>query len=201
MQTALGLSQLHALDVRSPPPCTLLLGVNSHPCSLSSRDRWMQVVHCDLKPSNILLDKTLTVAKIGDVGLSRAMTSNRLSTRSTIFGTLDYAAPEVLTTARCTEKVIPTRCPPSGCIVNKRCLVLLKWCAALQIDIFSMGVVMCEMITGQHPQRHFLRDYLETALRSDACHPSVPDLIIACIDSRPASRPSAMDIYNCLAAW
>ena len=74
----------------------------------------MQVVHCDLKPSNILLDKTMTVAKIGDVGLSRAMTSNRLSTRSTVFGTLDYAAPEVLTTARCTEKVFTKFL--SGCI-------------------------------------------------------------------------------------
>jgi hypothetical protein len=63
-----------------------------------------------------------------------------------------------------------------------------------------MGVVMCEMITGQHIQRHFLRECLDAALRSDACHPSVADLIVACTDSRPASRPSAMDIYNCLAA-
>ena len=59
---------------------------------------------------------------------------------------------------------------------------------------------MCEMITGQHPQRHFLRDHLEMALQSDACHRSVADLIEACIDSRPASRPTAMNIYNCLAA-
>ena len=86
-----------------------LLSIDSANVSMSSGGaqglHGVQVVHCDLKPSNILLDKTRRIAKIGDVGLSRAMTSNHLSTRSTIFGTLEYAAPEVLTTARCSEKV------------------------------------------------------------------------------------------------
>ena len=65
-----------------------------------------QVVHCDLKPKNILLTRGARSAKIGDVGLSRTMASTHLSTTAHGFGTLHYAAPEALLgTYKCTEKV------------------------------------------------------------------------------------------------
>ncbi len=54
-----------------------------------------QVVHCDIKPSNILLSKDWKEAKIGDVGLGRYMLGSRLSTASGVRGTPCYTAPEV----------------------------------------------------------------------------------------------------------
>lgn len=64
-----------------------------------------QVVHCDLKAKNILLNKDRTLAKIGDVGLARIMAETHLSTASGFFGTFAYTAPEVLERKRCNEKV------------------------------------------------------------------------------------------------
>jgi serine/threonine protein kinase len=65
-----------------------------------------QVVHCDLKPSNILLNQNHKIAKIGDVGLARVMVGKQLSARSKAFGTFDYCAPEVLIPEfPCTTKV------------------------------------------------------------------------------------------------
>lgn len=63
------------------------------------------MVHCDLKPKNVLLNREWTVAKIGDVGLARMKLDTHLSTTSTMCGTFMYAAPEVLLRARCDEKV------------------------------------------------------------------------------------------------
>lgn len=62
------------------------------------------MVHCDLKPRNILLNADRTHAKIGDVGLARVMIESQLSTLSCL-GTLNYAAPEVLLRKRCSSKV------------------------------------------------------------------------------------------------
>ena len=66
-----------------------------------------QVVHCDLKAKNILLNKDRTLAKIGDVGLARIMAETHLSSVSGFFGTFAYTAPEVLGRKRCDEKVLP----------------------------------------------------------------------------------------------
>ncbi|XP_062080224.1 LRR receptor-like serine/threonine-protein kinase EFR [Humulus lupulus] len=54
-----------------------------------------QIVHCDLKPSNILLDQNMT-AHVSDFGLSRIIIegSSQNQTSIGIKGTIGYAAPE-----------------------------------------------------------------------------------------------------------
>ncbi|RVW29807.1 Receptor kinase-like protein Xa21 [Vitis vinifera] len=50
------------------------------------------VVHCDLNPSNVLLDNDM-VAHVGDFGIAKILTHKRPATRSITLGTLGYVAP------------------------------------------------------------------------------------------------------------
>jgi serine/threonine protein kinase len=57
------------------------------------------IVHCDLKPSNILLDDNMT-AHVGDLGLARfkfdsaaSSSTHSISTSAAIMGTIGYIAP------------------------------------------------------------------------------------------------------------
>ncbi len=89
------------------------------------------VVHRDIKPENILLDKTGRV-KIADFGLARLVEADSQSQRLTqpcqVMGTPHYMAPEQV------EK--PQR-------VDHRA------------DIYSLGVVFYEMLTGELPLGRF----------------------------------------------
>ncbi|KAK9198342.1 hypothetical protein WN944_013526 [Citrus x changshan-huyou] len=51
------------------------------------------IIHCDIKPQNILLDQDFT-AKISDFGLSKLLLSDQSRTRTMIRGTRGYVAPE-----------------------------------------------------------------------------------------------------------
>jgi serine/threonine protein kinase len=78
------------------------------------------IVHRDLKPGNIFYENGYV--KIGDYGLSKAMSASQHSGQTVTVGTVHYMAPEI------------------GLGRYDR-----------SIDIYAMGAVLFEMITGQVP--------------------------------------------------
>ena len=91
------------------------------------------ILHCDVKPQNILLDSTYQ-PKVADFGLSKLQNRSVLknSSFSKIRGTRGYLAPEWVFNLPITSKV----------------------------DVYSYGIVVLEMVTGKDPSRsvHAIND-------------------------------------------
>jgi len=76
-----------------------------------------QIIHCDIKPQNILLDGDFT-AKISDFGLAKLLRTNQTQTNTGIRGTRGYVAPEWFKNIGITAKV----------------------------DVYSFGVILLELV-------------------------------------------------------
>ena len=123
-----------------------------------------RVVHFDLKSANILLSKAGT-AKLADIGMARVLNKSHLSIISGL-GTFAWSAPEVLAGRRCTEKA----------------------------DIYSLGVVLWEICTGEAPNRGDMRS-LEAP---EDCPQAIVDLYKQCVRENPEERPSALECLQVL---
>ncbi|PWA59972.1 Apple-like protein [Artemisia annua] len=80
----------------------------------------VKIVHCDIKPENVLLDDNF-LAKVSDFGLAKLMTREQSHVFTTLRGTRGYLAPEWITNHAISEKS----------------------------DVFSYGMVLLEIISGQ----------------------------------------------------
>lgn len=83
------------------------------------------ITHCDLKPSNLLVDKASGMVRVIDFGLARLAGENPVNTLSMRGGTPVYMAPEVLAGHP----------------------------ASPASDIYSLGVSLFQCLTGEYPFR------------------------------------------------
>ncbi|KAL3150423.1 hypothetical protein ABBQ32_000259 [Trebouxia sp. C0010 RCD-2024] len=88
------------------------------------------IMHWDLRSSNVLLSKDCDSVKICDVGLARMMSNSIMDSSHNVMTSFTYAAPEVVMCQRSDQRA----------------------------DIFSYGVLLWELITQETPQRGNLRD-------------------------------------------
>ncbi|KAL3728910.1 hypothetical protein ACJRO7_033488 [Eucalyptus globulus] len=80
-----------------------------------------QIVHCDIKPQNILIDDNMQ-AKIADFGLSKLLKPNQTNTTTMIRGTRGYVAPEyfgvVLLEIICGRRFVDSNLPKEEAILE-----------------------------------------------------------------------------------
>ena len=130
------------------------------------------VVHRDLKPGNVWLTEG-GVAKIGDLGLAVTTGQTRLTTHGMMVGTYGYMPPEQALGQEVTA----------------------------QADLYSLGAMLYELVTGQPPFRgdtptavisqHLNTQPVAPSWHSDYCPPDLEALILQLLAKVPADRPAS----------
>ncbi|CAK4523988.1 unnamed protein product [Aphanomyces euteiches] len=141
------------------------------------------IIHRDLKGGNVLVREDGTVA-IADFGLSRSAASllTQYSNVNKFVGTLNWMSPE--------QRFSPRK-------------------VTVQSDIWSFGMTVWELLSGDIPYRDYCQEEIEDAIRSEDDRPEHPDelltdheplwrLITRCWKVNPLERPTARDIVDYL---
>lgn len=141
------------------------------------------IVHFDLKSDNLLVnlrDPHRPICKVGDLGLSKVKCQTLIS--GGVRGTLPWMAPELLN--------------GSSSLVSEK------------VDVFSFGIVMWELLTGEEPYADLHYGAIIGGIVSNTLRPPIPQscdtewrwLMERCWSSEPSDRPSFTEIANQLRA-
>lgn len=141
------------------------------------------VVHRDLKPQNIMIDRQGR-ALVMDFGIARSLESAGMTQTGALVGTPEYMSPEQV----------------RGEHVDARS------------DLFTLGIILQEILTGKHPYQAdtamasmFMRTK-ERATPVRQLDPSVPiylgEIVAKCLEIDPNARfQSAREMSDALEAW
>jgi serine/threonine protein kinase/Flp pilus assembly protein TadD len=140
------------------------------------------VVHRDLKPQNIMIDQDGS-ARIMDFGIARSIEGQSITGAGVMIGTPDYMSPEQVDGKETDERS----------------------------DIYSLGIILYEMVTGQTPfegDTPFtigVKHKSESPKNPKELNPQVPDdlvkVILRCLEKDREQRyPSSRDLCSDLSA-
>ncbi|QDV46607.1 Serine/threonine-protein kinase PrkC [Stieleria neptunia] len=131
------------------------------------------MVHRDIKPANILIESGTDRVKLTDFGLARATDDVRLTKTGMVTGTPLYMSPEQATGATADEKS----------------------------DLFSLGAVLYEMLTGVSPfeapsivgvMKRIMDETPKPPVKLNSKIPlPLSELTMALMDKNPARRPES----------
>jgi eukaryotic-like serine/threonine-protein kinase len=141
------------------------------------------VVHRDLKPQNIMIDRMGRVA-VMDFGIARSVETGGMTQTGMLVGTPDYMSPEQ--------------------VMGER--------VDVRSDLFAIGVILYELLSGSlpykadSPQAAMYKRTREAAKPLSVVQPSVPpllsDVVAKCLQIDPKLRyQSAGEIRGDLEAW
>jgi len=137
------------------------------------------LVHCDVKPHNILLTSD-GHAKIADFGIARAVTESTMTYSGSVIGSVHYFSPEQAQGKSITPKS----------------------------DVYSLGVVMYEMLTGKLPftgdnavavaMKHIEEEPTPPSALRSQIPPMFEAITLRAMSKAPENRPSAFDLIQAL---
>jgi hypothetical protein len=139
------------------------------------------VIHRDLKPSNIMFERSGSV-KVMDYGIARSQRLEAVTTVGSFLGTPHYAAPET----------VEAQAEPRS-------------------DIYSLGVVFFEMLTGSQPfsggsayevlHNHCVTPPPTPSSLNYALPKELDRIVLRLLSKQPSDRPTAEELLNELADY
>ncbi|KAL0443837.1 UNVERIFIED_CONTAM: putative LRR receptor-like serine/threonine-protein kinase [Sesamum latifolium] len=147
------------------------------------------IIHCDLKPSNILLDEDM-VAHVGDFGIAKLLNEDQLIVHTKNLGTIGYVAPGLVSTA--------------VDVYSYGILLIETFTRKKATDeMFSAELTMKSWVSESYPNsimRIVDANLLDANIREDVranfqrCFTLIMGLALECTTDLPEERPNMKDV-------